>query len=432
MARLRGTWLLSASAAQLISAIAGFLTNLVYARTLQPADVGFIALVNSVAMIWAVFLDRGLGSWMTREVAAGTVTLQRSLQIALRAAIPGVAVLFAFSIVGSYVQPLLRLDLRLALVLVPMVLSFWVYSLSISLSQGANRSSIRAIAITLNGILTLGFTVLLALFCQDPIVFILGSAIAYLAVGIGLAIVCVRGSSKVVNPVAYSGALRAASPLFGSNLVTYLTSVGDIVLLSIFAPAADVGRYQVAKKLAQAVTLPLGAGLSVALGRMSARPMVERGVLAGKIGALASAAFLGTIVGTAIFGPALIPSVFGSSYADLTALVLILMVASQVQFLRDLFTALAVSNGRFTTAFRVNLGGLILLLLGTGSVVGFSGELAPPALALLLILSYSAAFVAHLLIARARRELTRGGFWLPLGLLLLLLAVSGLAISFFI
>lgn len=369
----RGTgWLAGSSLAQVINAAAGFATNIIYARTLPLHDVGLIALINSMAMLLYVVLDRGVGTWLTRNVASGRLTLNSSVSMVLRAAVPGIiALLLGLGLLlalASYLGPDL---ITIATLTLPMTLAFWLFQASLAFAQGANMPHSRSLAISANGLATLAITAIVLLVFKTGVVgAALFSALIYASVACWLT----RNTLKRVptgfrHKVPYAVAIKEAQPLFGSNVVTQLLGVGDVLIAGLFMSSSVVGQYQIAKKTAQAAVLPLMSALPMVLGQLSNLSAPRRIELTVKLAVISTLLFSAVVVFLYFFADWALTLAFGDNYGALRVLVIGLMMAYGLQFFRDLLGVLATSYGNFHRHFQISLAGLGLLIVLIVTVV---------------------------------------------------------------
>lgn len=365
--RVSGSWLISSSGAQAVNAAAGMLTNVIYARSLSLADVGLIALVNAVGMFSTVFLDRGMGAWMTRALAAREVTFRNTLSIVVRAARPGLTTMVLVGVGLAFFAPMLPAGTVLVSTYsIFFVLSFWIFQVGLSFTQGLDLPGLRSIGTVLNGFLTLAGTFLVLSFGGGIAGALVATIVAYFAVGLALIGISAKTKRAPVNSYRRTNskrAIRSARPLFGSNIVTYAISSGDVLVASLFFSTSQVGQYQIAKKVAQAAVLPLIATLPMVLGKISARDERQRRHFILKFVRASTIGFSLTLfLGSGLL-PFAIPILFGQSYRDTVGLTLVLMTAYQFQFLRDLLSTYANSRQLYSRSLVANIATVCFFLI---------------------------------------------------------------------
>lgn len=399
MMRFKGGWLISSSGSQAVNAAAGMLTNVVYARNLQLDDVGYIAVINALGMFSTVFVDRGIGAWMTRALAAGEVSFQNTLIIILRAARPAIVGLVTITILMVLLDPVLPTTWKTVCIFsLLFIVCFWIFQVGLSFTQGLNLSGLRSIGVVLNGILTLGSTLLVFWFGGRLEAALMCTIAAYGTVGLLLIALSACSSNKPqptqrrIHPVR---AIRASRALFGSNVVTYAVSSGDVLLASIFLTPSQVGQYQIAKKVAQAAVLPLIASLPMVLGRMSAMTESKRIRFISRFIRLAVWGFSGILIAGSIVLPSAMPWLFGDAYSNITLITLMLAGAYQFQFLRDLLSVYANSRGLYTRSLLANILTAFTFLAMTAL---FGKTMSLILFAAVLVLSFLLGFALHLLL----------------------------------
>ncbi|MDR7160109.1 oligosaccharide flippase family protein [Arthrobacter sp. BE255] len=397
MKRLSGGWLISSSGSQAVNAIAGMLTNVVYARSLRLDEVGLIALVNAIGMFSTVFVDRGIGAWMTRALAAGEISFLNTMEIVFKAARPALA---GFALAGATVfvlSPTLPPGWSATCVYsILFIACFWIFQVGLSFTQGLNLAGLRSIGVVLNGVLTLGCTAL-ALGVGGGLSGALSATLAaYLAVGLLLIGASAMSSNKPIprqRRIPPRRALRASRALFASNIVTYAVSSGDILLASLLFAPSQIGQYQIAKKVAQATVLPLIATLPMMLGRISARNEENRREFVSRFIRFSAIGFSALLLVGSLILPFAMPWLFGNEYDGVTLLTLVLACSYQFQFLRDLLSVYSNSRGLYTRSLIVNvLTALTFLAL----VAALSTVINLVLFAFTMMLSFVIGFAAHM------------------------------------
>lgn len=397
-----GSWIVSSSAAQVLTALAGLMTNVIYARSLPLGDVGAIALVNSIGTMATVFLDRGAGAWITRNVPAGKSSMVDARVAVLRATIPGVAIgaVLIVVILLSVGQDAV-LSQALLLATIPFTISVWFFQAGLSFAQARRATDVRSFSIVLNGLLTLAITAVVLWVGGGVIAAVVASSVAYIGAGAILWFTCARGDTGYSPRLDHAQVMREARPLFGANIVTFAVGVGDIFLATALLTPAGVGQYQIAKKIAQAATLPLIATLPVALGRFAGMATGQRHRLVLKFALAASVMFITVgFTGWIVF-PWLIPLTFGTNFGSITGLVLILLIAFEMQFFRDLLTALSNASGRYRRG--LVSGTVTAATLIAGSLLAGNAP-SPAQFAAVIVLGYGSGVVFHILCGAAFRE----------------------------
>ncbi len=372
LGRVRGGgWFFSSAGAQAMAALIGFFTNVVYARTLSLSEVGEIALVTAAALFSAVFADRGFGTWVTRNVASAVVSPRTASVFLLRASFPawiagGVVVsmlLFSYGAVNS-VPSLFRYAPQWWVLLI----TFTLFQGVISLSQGTGQTSLRSTVIVVNSVATLGGVLVAAFFAPSASLYLWAGALGYLiaaAVGLGGLLRQLGPGADPLTAPGYGTARKESLPLLATNAITYAMGAGDVLVLGLFVGPSQVGLYQTAKKLAQAVSLPWSTVVPVLIGRMARSEDPRR--LVRKFAAAASAYFVLAALTALLLGSWILSTLFGSPFAAAEPELVALMIAFGLQLARDLTGAVLIVRGRYFIAVL----GQIVSLLVLGSVLPF-------------------------------------------------------------
>lgn len=423
-------WVAGSSFAQIGNAASGLGTNIIYARSMPLHDVGIIALINSLAMVLYVFLDRGLGTWITRNVASGRTDVRRAGYFVLRAFVPGGVSLLLVSLGGAVFGAQLSPDVRtVALLALPLTLAFWAFQAALSFVQGADLPNARSSGILLNGLSTLGATAIVVfVFNWGVAGAVLVSALAYFGVALWLACFAHRRQTQStissIEKIEYRTAILEARPLLGSNILTQLLGVGDVLIAGLLLPTTVVGQYQVAKKTAQAVVLPLTAALPMVLGKFSGITSPLRDRLFFQLAGVSACIFFVALVVATAFAHWAMSLAFGQSFGQLTLLVIVLLMAYSLQFFRDLIGVYVTARGNFARHFKVSLTGVAFLALATAIVV--LPARTPESLASSLALAFLSGVAVHLSILVRDRIWTQTQYKLS-ALALVLYVFAGVA-----
>lgn len=372
-------WLAGSVSAQLVASLCGLATNVVYARQLSLREVGVIALVNSYAMLGAVFLDRGVGTVVTRQVAAGVLSPATGRSYYTRAgAMPLAAV--TISLMGASVFERSPVWIMLLGVLA----SFWWFQRTLVVAQSLQLAGVRSWVIAGNGVATTLLTVGALELAPTVAVALSASLVAYLiAAVLGMSLIMALRREEMQSiakevPPGFANTVRQARPLFGSTLASYGVGVGDVILAAHLLSPSELGVYALGKKLAQAATLPFSSVLPLLVGRMAARSVLRRVQMfvafACGFGGLAS---LGVFVGAPILDY-LSPIVFDISGNVLVAPTLGLLVVFAMQVTKDAVLSLLIAFNEYRASLVVNSvtlgallgGGLLISALGTPAPIG--------------------------------------------------------------
>ncbi|MEK6467270.1 lipopolysaccharide biosynthesis protein [Pseudonocardia alni] len=347
MIRLRGSaWMAATSAAQVSSAIVGLATNIVYARFLELADIGTIALANSVSIMVAIFADRGLGLEITRQMSREQLPARHAFRIyQVSGSIVLLPVIAGLCLADSIVVRDSLRDVNVFVFSALLAAGLFQYQSGLALVQGSNLPYHRAAGISGNATLTLGLTVGALYLGLGVAGAILSSALAFALAG-GWLSWCSTRRTQEISSSTYSKpmrlqALRRGRRMYGTNLIVYLVATGDVLLASVITSPATVGQYQIVRKIAQGVTMPMIVLLPMLLGKLSGpgvRDKVHRSVqLCAYLSVLVSAVVLASVV--ALDWP--IELVFGTDYAGLGIACGVLLGGLFLQFVKDLLATIA-------------------------------------------------------------------------------------------
>lgn len=407
---VRGGWLISSSGSQAVNALAGMLTNVLYARALGLHDVGLVALVNAIGMLSTVFLDRGIGAWMTRALAARDISIRQSLLVTIRAATPGLAILASIGLTVPLAATRIPADVAFVCLFgVPFIAAFWIFQVGLSMTQGLSLPNLRSAGVALNGFLTLGFTALVLFFGGGAPSAMIATIVAYLVVGLIMIYLSGRRGEepRLANTrITFRRIIRSSRPLFGSNIVTYAVSAGDILLAGAILSTAQVGQYQIAKKIAQAAVLPLIATLPMVFGKISSRHDAERKDFIVRFVQVSSTYFVVALALGWFFFPTLIPLFFGANYSQIAIITLVLMAAFQFQFFRDLLSVYVNSKEDYARSFRVNLLTALTFILLAFS---FSSIMTLSMFTAITLITFCLGFVFHLSLSWRKDQWDRKG-----------------------
>lgn len=364
----RLSWLWVSGAAQVSVAAFGLLTNLLLARSLSLELVGKIAVANSIAMIGSLLLDRGVGTWATQALGSGRISGPQGLCMLLRAGMPGLAIVFTCVLVSEYSgfgQPLFSDWLILATAF--LLVSYWLFTVALSLAQGLRRARERAIALVLNACATLILVALSLVMDASADVVVVMSGVGYLVAGIWLATRCVGLSFRPPRASWKRIPFLATAPLLVTNTLTFLVGFGDVLIVGAAVGVEDVARFQIAKKCAQVVALPLISSIPVFLGRSAGQSANSRVREFRRFISVAGAIFVLGGVGVRLWGSEIVEAVFGVLYRGLGPAVGLLLCAFFYQFSRDTLSAGLIVMGRF---WRSGLGPVVsVVMLGLGQYI---------------------------------------------------------------
>lgn len=361
----RHAWWATNAGAQVLSAVSGMVTNILYARLLNLSDIGVIALANAIAALGSVVVDRGFGTWLTRELSSRPASTREIYWTACKIS------LFPFGVVAAVAAALWIFGTngfisRAAIASLPLLLCLWFYQLGISICQGRRLAGIRSAGVAMNGVLTLILTAAFVHIWPSPDVATAVSAVAYLICA-GWLVVMVRPSEREEKgsdrPLQRSAIVAESRPFFVSNLAVFALSSGDAIGASLLLSPADVGLYQLSKKISQGLVLPAISVLPVLFGKFMVENAGQRVSRCVKISVLISC--LVSTVGLALraFGSTIFNVFFGHQLASIGSILAILAIAFGFQFVKDLWCVLLNSLAIDRRVAIINLSTALLFVL---------------------------------------------------------------------
>jgi len=255
----------------------GFLTSIVLARSLGPEGYGIVAYVLSWVAVLSAVTGLGVERIVVREVSAaaerGVPSIARGLvgeTSRVTALVGAVSVLLASGIVYLLeLPPILTLAFWVAL---PLAILEPLSRLRMAALQGLGRVLLGQVPELLvrPGLMLAGITLAWAL-GPDPLSPAVAVGISLLSALLGWALgdqllrAALKGSASSAPPPWIS----LAAPLLLVQILHVVTNRADIIILGMFRPAADVGVFNVAARLAELLGMALIATNFVLAPRLS-------------------------------------------------------------------------------------------------------------------------------------------------------------------
>jgi O-antigen/teichoic acid export membrane protein len=255
----------------------------------------------------------------------------------------------------------------------PLVASQVIFQLGMASCQGRQMPRERAIGIAGNAGLTLIISWATLTIAANAFIVILASSVAYIVAGlsmVGAAWADEKSEHSVATtiqrpPLNRAVLIRNARAMYGTNVVVQLISNADVNIAALLLPPSAVGQYQIARKLAQGVTMPMISILPVMFGRIANLCQAQRSNIAAKL----AIGFTLFIVSLALFGHYAVGQVvrmlFGESFIVIVPICMMLISAFFMQFLKDLMATIANAGRQDILAFFVNCA-VGLVAVGTG------------------------------------------------------------------
>lgn len=402
------------------------LTNVIYSRALDLSDVGLVGLAHALAICATVFCDRGIGTWLTRELRSGRTSARSAFAVAVRsAAMPYIVIAFAvFGLVWSgLVRGLWMYGLMYSL---PIAFAYWVFQLSLSFTQGLDRPHLRSLTLVSNAVLTVVITIMAVSLDSTPVAAVMATAVAYLIVGVSV-LFALTGNSSVVGDkrsVSRREMLRESRKLLLTNISVFSMSSGDLLVAGIVLSPSNLGVYQLVKKVSQGLILPLLSVLPMLLGKASrlGPSKIGRVLFGGIAGALGYS--IVAVFASAVLMDWLLVTLFGAGFDRWSAVALILLLAFSLQLVKDSMVVFFNASRRDLPPVFIN--GLVLLVFLCGAFL-LSIDFGLYEFVWLLAASYGLGVSACFLYA-----LNVGGWLRSYSLVLSILCVSEVAIILFL
>jgi O-antigen/teichoic acid export membrane protein len=308
------------TAVRYLSLFGGFLASVLGARLLGAEGMGIVGLVITVGLLGAVISSAGLSLsavyFLSRSTDGPRVTVGRLLVLGV------IATLVAFAIVGLLGLALSSLlpDMdRVILLAAPLSASILAFDLGGAILLGLTSETAYIWLAVAEALFGLVLTAVILLFvAATPAGFLVATTLAYAAAGgLGLAIIRRR-----VGPIhlGWDGVFTRQVLAFGlrgqiGNVLSFLNSRLDLLLVSSFIGLTAAGLYYVAVRISEAVFIVAQAGGTLLYPRVAAQldrtsteateSLVRATLLVVGAGAL----------GVVLLGEPFIRIVFGESFA---------------------------------------------------------------------------------------------------------------------
>jgi O-antigen/teichoic acid export membrane protein/GT2 family glycosyltransferase len=342
-------WLFGAEAVSKLVALA---TQVIAARYLGKEGYGVFSFAFAFSGAFIVFVDAGLGVYISRELTRRPERLRDLLGTVF--ALKGLVSLVTVAAIAGcmFVAPLER-DARMVVGVVALALLLNGYTdASLAAFRALEKMARVAVLMVIQrlvffvlafGVLALGHGAV-----AFSLAFLAGSIATYLLSRRPIATLAGR------TPLAWKGAalqniFRAALPVCGVFLFTYIYFRIDAVLIFFLLGESETGWYAAAFKLTETLSL-LAASIRGAIFPLLARTFAERGdghqriwSQAGRTLALIS---LPLAAGIFLLAPGIIAQVFGEDYTPARGVLSIMVLAFPLLCLNDMAAHLLVSENK--------------------------------------------------------------------------------------
>lgn len=376
------SWIVGVGGAQVISAVFGLVSNMIYARQLTKGDFGSLAMMMALGLILSVVIDRGMGGFITANFGREAVGPQFLLAWMLRAGFLPVLFMFLAGCV-FLALPSSGSDYPLGEVFVGATIAgiaYYFFQVSITVEQVRHRFKHRNLSVVLNGLYTVAGAVAVSVLFEGAMAFLIASAAAYVLA----ALPGIVSAARVQGPqpeTSYSDALTKSRSIYRTNITNYIGVNADVIGVGAIASPAVAASFQASKKFGQMAIMPFTSLLSVLMTRIVAVPETRTVTQRAWMTMVGSVFVLGNVL-TFFVGDHLVGAIFGEQYLGLRSLTLILLAVFELHFLRDFLAVFANVEFRFRNSevsSYLSLCGLMLgfiVLVLTDSVYLFALALA--------------------------------------------------------
>ena len=355
---------------------------------LAPADFARLELLSSAAEIGALFAGAGLVDTAYRFAsnpdASGRRAAGEILGLGTLIALAGIGLTCAFAAPLAAMMPLPTTAAEIVLLGAAVALEALIAVPLAMLRMRGNAASY-AIATALRSTLQAGLVAGCVAAGWGVTGVLAGGMVAAVAAGGILAARQARDSGLIIAPQRAGRLLAYGLPLVGSGLASFLLGTADRWLLAGTVPAADIGQYALAAKIAMIAALltqpfelwwyPRRVGL---LNAPDGLAQSARNVTAGVALTVLAAA------GAAVAGPILIHVLTPVAYHPAAAMVPWLSVAIALQSLGSLVNVGCYARRTGTMPMMVNLMAAAVAVAGYGLLIprfGVPGTIAATVIA---------------------------------------------------
>lgn len=385
---------------------------------LAPADFARLELLSSAAEIGALFAGAGLVDTAYRFASGTGEAARRSageiLGLGTLIALAGIGLTCAFAAPLAAMMPLPALPSEIILLGCAVSLEALI-AVPLAFMRMRGKAGTYAAATALRSTLQAGLVAACVASGWGVTGVLAGGMVAAVAAAGILAARQARDSGLIVAPQRSGRLLAYGMPLIGSGLASFLLGTADRWLLAGVVPAADIGQYALAAKIAMMAALltqpfelwwyPRRVGL---LTQPDGLAQSARNVTAGIVLTVLAAA------GAAVAGPVLIDVLTPAAYHPAAAMVPWLCGAIALQSLGSLVNVGCYAGKTGTMPMAVNLMAAVVAMVGYGLLIpqyGVNGAIAAT------VAAQAARFGLFLVLSQRR-------VYVPLSLKPLLLPVA--------
>jgi len=236
------------AAANIVGSLFSVATGIYLARALMPGALGYLSYALTLIFFFANFIDLGLSTYGTREIAASKGHFSEYVSAIVSFRLTIASILCALLVIAGILLPEARV---LKILMAEASLIFFILALSTEWAfQGMEKMHMVLLSFAATGALQLG---LIYTFVKGP-EDLLKVPILYIVAAIPIGITFLHRLKFVfTNPAAY---FRKISLYLSSSIIIWSISVFaqiynnfDIFILGLFRPIDEVGYFTVARRI---------------------------------------------------------------------------------------------------------------------------------------------------------------------------------------
>jgi O-antigen/teichoic acid export membrane protein len=364
-------WLLAQSGG---ARVVGFLSQILLARLLLPADFGEVALVSSVVAVVATLVGFGVDDVVLSRSRRFRMWLAPAFWVSLSFSVLGASTLLAVAPLAARLYRSPAIFGLLAILTVSLPLSALA-----TVPNACLRSNLRfrfiATYATVELLATQLLTILLAWRGFGAFSFVIPTPLSALVRTIVFWRVARPNAKWRLRWWQLRILLHSGVSVFGQKLVTSLRENGDYLLLGALATKSEVGLYFMAFKLAAAPVYTLVNSmygvLFPALAQLRPEPLRQRAAALSASRSIALAVIPLSFLQAAV-SPSLLHLFFGEKWTAAAAMLSVLSVGLAFDVIPCVAGALLTANGKFAAQWRWSIATIpfFFLFIATGCRVG--------------------------------------------------------------
>ncbi|UCP00015.1 oligosaccharide flippase family protein [Metapseudomonas lalkuanensis] len=256
---------------RLLASVSGFVTSVLLARLMAPAEVGAYFLLLSAVSVVAAFSLFGLNFSLVRLVAEALGKGERETGISVIRR--GIGIAFIFSLIVSILSYILLCsgyvysgELQFSSGYLPFLVAAWIFFSAILMVVSEIFRGLQNIfmASVLSGFLAsfisvLGLLAYWLIVGSSELHDVLGVVVASTIVSclFGYAVLSIRSACGGISVRGWGELLKVSAPLWLTNLMLIVLMQFDVWVLISNADSATVGLYGAASRVIQFLTFPM-------------------------------------------------------------------------------------------------------------------------------------------------------------------------------